>query len=117
MYLDPSIKSFYLGRDGLGPLARQYYRYGHNRGRTIRKHPASLSPRQLAVPALCLGLASPWRRPVLAAYSALVLGRGALELTRDPPAVPTLLAALPAMHAAWGLGFLRGIVGPVGAQP
>lgn len=109
VYLDPSIKSFYLGRDGLGPLARQFYRYGHNRARTIRKHPASLSYRQLAVPVLFLGLASPWRRQVLAAYVAIVLGRGAIELTRDPPAVPTLLASFPTMHAAWGLGFLRGI--------
>jgi GT2 family glycosyltransferase len=110
VYLDPSIKSYYLGRDGLGPLARQFYRYGHNRARTIRKHPSSLSWRQLAVPALFVGLASPWRRPVLAAYVAIILERGAVELTRDPPAVPTLLAAFPTMHAAWGLGFVRGIV-------
>jgi glycosyltransferase involved in cell wall biosynthesis len=109
VYLDPSIKSFYLGRDGLGPLARQFYRYGHNRARTIRKHPGSLSYRQLAVPALFAGLASPWRRQVLAAYLAAVLARGALELVSDPPAVPTLLAAFPTMHAAWGLGFARGI--------
>ncbi len=110
VYLDPAIKSFYLGREGLGPLAKQFYRYGHNRARTIRKHPDSLSARQLAVPALFVGLLSPWRRPVLAAYLAIVLGRGAVELTSDPPAVPTLLAALPTMHAAWGLGFLRGIL-------
>ena len=47
---------------------------------------------------------------MLTVYVAMVLGRGALELTRDPPAVPTLLAAFPAMHAAWGLGFVRGVV-------
>ena len=120
VYLDPSIKSYYLGRDGLGPLARQFYRYGHNRARTIRKHPGSLSWRQLAVPALFVGLASPWRRPVLAAYVAIVIGRGAVELTRDPPAVPTLLVAFPTMHAAWGLGFVRGITKRVtvaGAHP
>jgi glycosyltransferase involved in cell wall biosynthesis len=110
VYLDPSIESYYLARDGLGPLARQFYRYGHNRARTIRKHPGSLSYRQLAVPALFVGLASPWRRQVSAAYVAVVLGRGAVELLRDPPAAPTLLAALPTMHAAWGLGFARGIV-------
>ena len=84
VYLDPSIKSLYLGRDRLGPLARQFYRYGHNRARTIRKHPSSLSYRQLAVPALFLGLASPLRRQVLAAYAAIVLGRGAFELTARP---------------------------------
>ena len=110
VYLDPSIKSHYLCRDGLGPLASQFYRYGHNRARTIRKHPGSLSYRQLAVPALFVGLASPWRRLVLVAYGAAVLGRGAVELTRDPPAVPILVAAFPTMHTAWGLGFLQGIV-------
>jgi glycosyltransferase involved in cell wall biosynthesis len=116
VYLDPSIKSYYLGRDGLGPLARQFYRYGHNRARTIRKHPDSLSWRQLAVPVLFLGLLSPWRRPVMAAYMAIVLGRGAVELPRDPRAVPTLLAAFPTMHAAWGLGFARGIIKKVATR-
>ena len=116
VYLNPSIRSLYLGRDGLGPLACQFYRYGRNRARTIRKHPSSLSWRQLAVPALFFGLASPRRRQVLASYVAIVLGRGAVELTRDPPAVPTLLAAFPTMHSAWGLGFVRGIVGKLGAR-
>jgi GT2 family glycosyltransferase len=110
VYLDPSIKSLYLGRNGLKPLARQFYRYGHNRARTIRKHPGSISYRQLAVPALFAGLASPWRRKALAAYLAVILARGALELVNDPPAVPTLVASFPTMHAAWGLGFARGIV-------
>jgi hypothetical protein len=30
--------------------------------------------------------------------------------------VPTLLAAFPTMHSAWGLGFVRGIVGKLGAR-
>ena len=114
VYLDPAIKSYYLGRDGLGALASQFYRYGRNRARTVRKHPGSLSYRQLAVPALLLGLASPWRRQVLGAYVAIVLARGAVELTRDPAATPTLLVSFPTMHAAWGLGFLRGIVSNMG---
>ena len=97
------------GGEGLRALARQFYRYGHNRARTIRKHPSSVSYRQLAVPALFVGLASPWRRSVLAAYAAVVLTRGALELVEDAPAVPTLIASFPTMHAAWGLGFVRGI--------
>ena len=110
VYLDPAIKSYYLGRDGLASLARQFHRYGHNRARTIRKHPGSLSWRQLAVPFFFVGLASPWRRSVLKVYVIAVLGRGAFELSRDPLAVPTLLAAFPTMHAAWGLGFVQGIV-------
>jgi GT2 family glycosyltransferase len=117
VYLDPSIRSFYLGRDGLGSLARQFYRYGHNRARTIRKHPGSISYRQLAVPALFGGLVSPWRRKVLAAYVAGVLARGSMEFVSDPSAVPTLVAAFPTMHAAWGFGFARGITKRTGRQP
>ena len=116
VYLDPSIKSFYLGREGLGPLARQFYRYGHNRARTIRKHPGSLSYRQLAVPALFVGLLSPWRRKVFAAYAAAIVVNGAFEAVSDPSAVPTMLAAFPTMHVAWGFGFARGIVKKVGLQ-
>ena len=116
VYLDPSIKSYYLGRDGLGPLTRQFYRYGHNRARTIRKHPGSLSWRQLAVPVALRRSREPLAPARAGGLLAIVLGRGAVELTRDPPAVPTLLAAFPTMHAAWGLGFVRGIVKKTGAQ-
>jgi glycosyltransferase involved in cell wall biosynthesis len=113
VYLDPAIRSRYVVREGLRPLARQFYRYGRNRARTVRKHPGSLSPRQLAVPALFAALASPWRKPVALAYVSAVCGRGLLEATRDPLAAPVLVAALPTMHAAWGVGFLRGIAGPL----
>lgn len=111
VYLDPAIVSTYAVREGLRPLARQFYRYGRNRARTVRKHPASLSARQLAVPLLAAGLVSPWRRKVLGAYGAVVLGRAALEATRDPGAAPSLLLALPTMHVAWGAGFARGMLG------
>ena len=55
VYLDPRIVSIYAVREGLRPLARQFFRYGRNRARTIRKHPKSLSVRQLVVPALGAG--------------------------------------------------------------
>lgn len=114
--LDPSIISSYSVRDGLGPLARQFYRYGRNRARTIRKHPRAISPRQLAVPGLFAGLLSPWRRGVLLAYAVAVAGRGTIELVRDPAAAPTLVMALPTMHTAWGFGFMRGLLFPRGGE-
>ena len=117
VYLDPRIHSSYIVREGLVPLSRQFYRYGRNRARTIRKHPRALSLRQLAVPALFAGLISPFRLFVLAAYACLVLGRGAGEAVRDPAAAPTLMAALPTMHLCWGVGFLRGIVSSVPSRP
>lgn len=109
VYLDPAIDSRYLVREGMAPLARQFCRYGRNRARTLLKHPGALSPRQLAVPALLAGLASPWRAPVGASYAAVVLGRGALEARRDPAAAPHLVVAIAVMHASWGAGFLWSI--------
>lgn len=110
VYLDPSIVSTYLAREGIGPLARQFYRYGQNRARTMRKHPQSISSRQLAVPALLVGLASPWRRTVAACYLAVVAGRAALEAFSDPAAAPFMAAALPVMHFSWGVGFSRSML-------
>jgi hypothetical protein len=53
---------------------------------------------------------------VLLAYLAVILGRTALEAVRDPAAAPVMMAALPTMHASWGAGFVRGLLGP-GASP
>lgn len=107
VWLDSSIRSTYAVREGLRGLARQYRRYGRARAGTIRKHPTSLAPRQLAVPILVFGLISPARRSVAAVYAAAVTVRAAQELVRDPAAAPTLVAALPVMHGAWAVGFFE----------
>lgn len=109
VYLDPAIRSRYAVREGFAALWRQFRRWGTARAVTIRKHPASLSGRQLAVPALLIGVLTPWRRFFLSAYIGLVAGRAALEARRDPWAAPAMLVALPTMHVAWGIGFLTGI--------
>jgi succinoglycan biosynthesis protein ExoA len=111
VYLEPAIWSTYAVREGLGPLWRQFRRYGRNRAVTIRKHPASLSARQLAVPALAVGILSPWRKPVVAAYAAVVGGRALMEAVQEGTTEGLMLAAaLPTMHAAWAAGFVEGIV-------
>lgn len=107
VWLDPAIRSTYAVREGLQALWRQYRRYGRARAGTMRKHPRSIAPRQLAVPVLVVGLLSPARRCVLTVYLAAVLGRAAFEGLRDPPAAPVLVVALPVMHAAWALGFFE----------
>lgn len=111
VYLDPAIRSSYAVREGLRPLWRQFRRYGKARAVTIRKHPSSLSIRQLAVPALALGVLSPWRKPVLVAYVSVVAARAALEAVDEGPTEAlAMAAALPTMHAAWAAGFAAGIV-------
>ena len=109
VFLDPAIRSTYMAREGLGELGRQFYRYGRNRARTVRKHPASLSWRQMAPPALLLALVAPWRRYVGAAYLAAVGSRVALQAASDPASSRYLAAYLPVMHLAWGTGFFVGL--------
>ncbi|HTW97646.1 MAG TPA: glycosyltransferase family 2 protein [Acidimicrobiales bacterium] len=108
-YLDPSIRSTYSVRGSLAELFGQYFRYGTARARTLRKHPDSISPRQLAVPALLLGIASPWRRYVLGCYGTALVARTARLARRDLRAAPSFLVAIPLMHAGWAVGLLRGL--------
>ena len=107
VWFDPTIRSTYTPRSSLAAVARQFYRYGRGRAVTVRRHPASLSPRQLAAPALVLGILSPWRRPVLGAYATVVAG-WSLAGGSERPARAGLV--LPAMHVPWGVGFLTGLV-------
>ena len=113
IWFDAAIRSTYVPRQSLGSLARQFFRYGRSRSTTLRRHPESLAVRQLAAPALVLGLASPLRRRVAVAYAAVVLGRAAAQATDDPSVAAALVAVLPTMHLAWGSGFLAGFfIGP-----
>lgn len=110
VWYEPTIRSHYTPRADLVGLARQFYRYGRSRALTVRRHPGSLQPRQLAAPALVLAVASPWRKPVVAVYVAGVVARTIVETARDRHAAPGFAASLPTMHLAWGTGFLVGLV-------
>jgi succinoglycan biosynthesis protein ExoA len=93
-------------------LARQFFRYGKSRAATVRKHPASIAPRQLAAPLLLVGLLSRWRRLVAAAY-AIALGSEAIRTARRyRPFGAGFALAAPVMHLSWGAGFLIGLVAP-----
>ena len=112
IWFDPRISSTYTPRRDLRQLARQFYRYGKGRAETVRRHPASLAPRQLAAPVLVLGLVAPWRLWVLSAYTLLVGSRSLLWIRRDHRSVLGFLLAMPAMHLPWGAGFILGLVRP-----
>lgn len=111
VWFDPAIIATYTPRDSLAGLARQFYRYGTSRAATVRRHPRSLSPRQLAAPLLVLGVLSPWRRRVALVYGGAVAGRAVMELASDPASAAGLLLVLPTMHVSWGIGFLGGVSG------
>lgn len=108
VWFDPTIRSRYRPRSSLRALGRQFYRYGLSRAATVRRHPTSLAPRQLAAPLLVLALLTGVRRPV-----ALVYGGGVIAASvRGRPGERLWFGlALPVMHVCWGVGFLAGLAG------
>lgn len=114
----PELAARYVPRDRLWRLARQYWRYGHYRAKTVRRHPTTLRPSHLLPPAvagsLALAVAGPARRPArLGAflYGMALVGSAARAARRAPPSTAAALPAVFAtMHLAWGAGFLAGCV-------
>ena len=118
--LSPSIRCEYHVRDSLLALARQYFRYGMWRVKTLRAHPFSLRWRQLAPPAFVATLVSAallssvslvpltligglYLLANLAASAVVARARGLRYL----PVLPLTFACL---HLCWGAGFLVGLV-------
>ena len=77
VWFDPRIRSVYVPRSTVAALAKQFYRYGRSRALTARRHPREVRLRQLAAPALVLGMLSGRRRQIAVAYAAVVLVRTA----------------------------------------
>ncbi len=117
--LSPEIKSFYYVRPSLEALALQYFRYGFWKVKTLSSHADSLRWRQLAPPALVVGLllslvlSTFW--PALGALVpgvyGLTIGLAALTTAsrrgwRYLPVLPVIFATI---HVGWGLGFLMGL--------
>jgi glycosyltransferase involved in cell wall biosynthesis len=114
----PEMAARYIPRDSLRTLVRQYRRYGFYRAKTCRHHPWTLRASHLMPPGLLVALvtasSAPGRlrwppRAAVAAYVVAVLAVTAetsrREGWRDAGFLPLVF---PAMHLAWGLGFLAG---------
>ncbi|MCW3016133.1 MAG: glycosyltransferase family 4 protein, partial [Solirubrobacterales bacterium] len=123
----PGMSARYFPRGTLRGLARQYFNYGYYRAKNARLHPRSLRRSHLLLPAVPLAataaVAGPRiiRGPAQAAmgvYLVALVGTAAgvarRASHRDASAVPAVLAT---MHAAFGLGFLRGIARYAGSAP
>lgn len=117
VWLDPALRVDYRPRSDLRSLASQYWQYGWWRAETIRKHPHSVQPRQMAAPALVVGLAASalggafgLRRLAMAlpvVYSAATVAAAATapgELSLPDRA--RALTVFPTMHLSWGSGLL-----------
>jgi len=118
VWFDPRLAVAYHPRGSLAALGRQYLQYGRWRRLTVRTHPGSIAPRQLAPPVLVVGLTG--TAAVSAAVgSALPIGLAAATYAAGVTVaaaaaapglhlVPATAAALATMHLAWGTGFLLG---------
>lgn len=125
IYFTPDIQSAYYGRQTLQALAKQYYRYGLVKTRTLRKHPASLKPRHLVAPLFVLGvvvggLLSLVHPVFLALWLAGLLLYALATLTFSLKVASQTewgnLWRLPivflTIHLSWGVGFWAGWLQP-----
>ncbi len=107
----------YYPRDRFGSLARQYFRHGAGRARTLLKHRLKPKPRQMmpvaALACSAAGLIAAPFLPVFAViasmYPAICLAWGGMQaIRRRDPRLLVGGAVLMTMHLAWATGFLAG---------
>jgi cellulose synthase/poly-beta-1,6-N-acetylglucosamine synthase-like glycosyltransferase len=115
VYLSRDIVVHYHPRETFTALARQYFRYGRGRARTLLKHGEVLRVRPLIPATMVAGgamLALTPLGPVAAgAYAALC----SVEAVRKGVAeglgqIPMVFAMFPVMHVAHGAGFWAGLL-------
>lgn len=114
----PEMAARCLTRDSLRGLARQYYRYGWDRVRTLRSQPHAMRRSHVLPPSLvllaCAGAIAPRRarsvaRVGVAGYAgSLAFEAARLSLKENQTDAAYAPLALATMHFAWGCGFLVG---------
>ncbi len=129
LLFDPAIRIQWDCRQRVGDLFKQYRRYGAGKVQTLRTHPESMAPRNLAAPMLVAGLGvaaalMPWRRtrPLAVLLSAPYLVVIAVGTATTAPKLETLeekkwvLPAFLALHLGWGTGFWGEVLGGLGRR-
>lgn len=118
VYLSRDIVVHYYPRRSLGALAKQYFRYGRGRARTLLKT-RRLPGLRPVVPLLVVAggaamlVTWPWNplSPVAFAAYALATGVEAVRVGRKEGwrAIPTAWAVFPTLHVSHGIGFAAGL--------
>jgi len=118
IYLSKDIVVHYFPRDNIKALAKQYFRYGRGRARTLLKLGRFPNLRPLIPFFMVSGAATLLLLPPLwplapAAFATYALATGA-EAVRvgnklGPAAIPTVWAIFPVLHASHGAGFAAGL--------
>lgn len=118
IFLSPEIVVHYFPRDSFRTLAKQYFRYGRGRARTLLQRGGLPKLRPLIPFLLVSGTAAliltppawPLLPPALAAY-LLASGAEALRVAAPlgPLGVATAAAIFPVLHFSHGTGFAAGL--------
>jgi succinoglycan biosynthesis protein ExoA len=119
IYISREIEAYYYPRDSYAGLARQYFKYGIGRARTMLKHGGLPTVRPMipfgtVVGGATLLATSRWHRltlPGVALYAALT-GFEAVRVGRKEGlwAIPIVWTIFPVMHVSHGIGFATGLV-------
>ena len=119
IYLSRDIVVHYFPRDSFKTLARQYYKYGIGRARTLLKLGSFPNLRPALPFLMVIGGATLLAVPPLwplapAAFATYALATGA-EAVRvgaalGPAAIPTIWAIFPTLHVSHGIGFATGLL-------
>jgi succinoglycan biosynthesis protein ExoA len=122
IWLTARTRLFYIPRATPSSLARQYFRFGRGRARTLLKHRRRPKPRQAVLiafgPALGLTILAPWHAAFLAPVllwtgACLTAGLVISRSQKDWLGLPAgLMAGL--MQASWSLGFWREFADRIG---
>jgi succinoglycan biosynthesis protein ExoA len=119
IYLSRDIVVHYFPRDSFKTLAKQYFKYGRGRARTLLKL-GSFPTLRPALPflmttgaAAMVVLPPLWPlAPLAFATYALITGAEAVRVSGKlgPAAVPLVWAMFPVLHLSHGIGFAAGLV-------
>jgi succinoglycan biosynthesis protein ExoA len=119
VYLSKELVVHYFPRNSFETLAKQYYRYGRGRARTLLKLGRFPTVRPLVPFAMVSGAAMMAILPPLwplapVATAAYLLATGAEAVRVGHPQglsqIPTVWAVFPILHASHGVGFAAGLL-------
>lgn len=119
VFLSRKIVVNYVPRDSLRGLARQYFRYGRGRARTLIKHRTFATPRPAIPFLMVMGGITLLVVPRLRKLAPLAFGLygaaaivEAVRVSRRHGLVlaPVVAAIFPVLHVSHGLGFAAGLV-------
>jgi len=119
IFLSRKIVVNYVPRDSFQSLARQYYRYGRGRARTLLKHKTFETPRPAIPFLMVVGGVTLLVVPSLRRFAPLAFGLygaaavvEALRVSRRHGLMlaPVVAAIFPVLHVSHGVGFAAGLV-------